>query len=318
MSVIQRVVKAKTRKGKKVLVSREPQVVESVKRALILHGRKTTETVRTALKNIYDLRKPDALRLTRKHDFLPFEDCTPLEHLCKKNEAPLFVFGSNSKKRPDNVVFGRTFDYSLLDMIELGIDKFEPMSSFSNSKITIGTKPLLIFNSPMWEQSDELKQLKSLFIDFFHKEHTDNVRLQGLEHSISFTVTKEGKILIRSYRVVMKKSGTRVPRIELEEIGPRIDFTLRRSKLPSDDLMKEACRKPKELKVTKKKNISTDGLGTTHGRVHLGKQDINKLQTRKMKGLRKGKPEMSKKKLKQAADLSDVNKNSKIKRISIA
>lgn len=51
--------------------------------------------------------------------------------------------------------------------------------------------------------------------------------------------------------------------------------------------MKQACRKPKELKVTKKKNISTDGLGTTHGRIHVGKQDVSNLQTRKMKGLKK-------------------------------
>lgn len=51
--------------------------------------------------------------------------------------------------------------------------------------------------------------------------------------------------------------------------------------------MKEACRKPKELKPTKKKNISADGLGNTYGRIHLGKQKIDKLQTRKMKGLKK-------------------------------
>lgn len=51
--------------------------------------------------------------------------------------------------------------------------------------------------------------------------------------------------------------------------------------------MKQATRKPKVLKVVKKKNVSVDGLGTKHGRIHIGKQDINKLQTRKMKGLRK-------------------------------
>lgn len=51
--------------------------------------------------------------------------------------------------------------------------------------------------------------------------------------------------------------------------------------------MKEACRKPKELKQAKKKNISTDALGNIHGRIHLGKQNINKIQTRKMKGLKK-------------------------------
>lgn len=51
--------------------------------------------------------------------------------------------------------------------------------------------------------------------------------------------------------------------------------------------MKQACRKPKELKRVVKKNITVDGLGTKHGRIHIGKQDINKLQTRKMKGLKK-------------------------------
>lgn len=51
--------------------------------------------------------------------------------------------------------------------------------------------------------------------------------------------------------------------------------------------MKEACRKPKELKSTKKKNVSTDAFGNTHGRIHLGKQKIDKIQTRKMKGLKK-------------------------------
>lgn len=51
--------------------------------------------------------------------------------------------------------------------------------------------------------------------------------------------------------------------------------------------MKLSKRSPKELKVTKKKNISRDGLGTTHGRIHVGKQNINSIQTRKMKGLKK-------------------------------
>lgn len=47
----------------------------------------------------------------------------------------------------------------------------------------------------------------------------------------------------------MKKSNTKIPRIELEEIGPRADLVCRRDKLASEDLFKQACRKPKELKV---------------------------------------------------------------------
>lgn len=75
--------------------------------------------------------------------------------------------------------------------------------------------------------------------------------------------------------------------------------------------MKEACRKPRELKVTKKKNISTDGLGTTHGRIHMGKQDISKLQTRKLKGLKKSIEEKKAAKRKALVENNDVIKRKK-------
>ncbi|XP_010785439.1 ribosome production factor 2 homolog [Notothenia coriiceps] len=88
-------------------------------------------------------------------------------------------------------------------------------------------------------------------------------------------------------RCVLKKSGCRTPRIELEEMGPSFDLVLRRTHLASDDLYKLAHRKPKALKAKKKKNISHNVLGTKFGRVHMQKQDLAKLQTRKMKGLRK-------------------------------
>lgn len=100
-------------------------------------------------------------------------------------------------------------------------------------------------------------------------------------------------------------------------LGPRLDLTLRRSKLASEDLMKQATRKVKSLKVTKKKNISVDGLGTTHGRIHVGKQDINKLQTRKMKGLRKTPEEkkaerLRKRKSTDGVDSEDAAKVAKV------
>lgn len=287
MSPIQRVVKPTTRKGKKVLQAKAPQIIEGPKQALLLQGRKTSETVRKTLKDLYSLKKPDAKLLSRKHDITIFENAAPVEQLCRRSETPVFIMGSHSKKRPDNLVLGRMFNYSLLDMIELGIDSLEALRDFSGPKITLGTKPCLIFNGPIWDQQEEYKHLKSIFIDLFHKEYVETIRLQGFEHALSFTASQDGKILLRSYKVILKKSGCKTPRIELEEIGPRLDFTLRRSKLPSEDLMKQACRKPKELKVTKKKNISTDGLGTTHGRIHVGKQGVSNLQTRKMKGLKK-------------------------------
>lgn len=48
---------------------------------------------------------------------LPFEDKSELEKFCQKADASLFLFGSNSKKRPNNIVIGRTYDWKVLDMV---------------------------------------------------------------------------------------------------------------------------------------------------------------------------------------------------------
>ena len=39
--------------------------------------------------------------------------------------------------------------------------------------------------------------------------------------------------------------------------------------------------------MKQKKNIETDMMGDKLGRIHLGKQDLSELQTRKMKGLKR-------------------------------
>lgn len=202
-----------------MLLSREPQLIEGAKRSLFFQGRRTSDKVRELLSDLYDLKKPHAQKLSRKNDITIFENVAPVEQFCKKHETPLFVMGSHSKKRPDNIVLGRMFDYSLLDMIELGIDGFDSMKTFSARKIIMGCKPSLIFNGTAWDDSEEMKQLKSLFIDFFHREDVESIRLQGLEHAISFTASNDNKVVLRSYKVLLKKSGCRTPRIELEEIG---------------------------------------------------------------------------------------------------
>ncbi|MEJ1286718.1 ribosome production factor 2 homolog [Cricetulus griseus] len=123
-------------------------------------------------------------------------------------------------------------------------------------------------------------------VDFFRGPTVSNVRLAGLEYVLHFTALN-GKVYFRSYKLLLKKSGCRTPRIELEEMGPSMDLVLRRTHLASDDLYKLSMKMPKALKPKKRKNISQDTFGTTFGRIHMQKQDLSKLQTRKMKGLKK-------------------------------
>lgn len=56
-------------------------------------------------------------------------------------------------------------------------------------------------------------------------------------------------LMLSSCRVLLKKSGTKLPRVELEEMGPSLDLVMRRTHLASDDLFKRACQKPKAAKV---------------------------------------------------------------------
>lgn len=71
--------KPTTRKGKKVLISKEPKPIEGTKQAIFLRGRNPSELTRALLKDVYNLKKPDAAYLSRKNDIVPFEDATLLE-----------------------------------------------------------------------------------------------------------------------------------------------------------------------------------------------------------------------------------------------
>lgn len=71
--------KPTTRKGRKVLISKEPKPIEGPKQAIFLHGRNPSERTRALLKDIYNLKKPDAAYLSRKNDIVPFEDTSLIE-----------------------------------------------------------------------------------------------------------------------------------------------------------------------------------------------------------------------------------------------
>lgn len=66
----------------------------------------------------------------RNNPFHPFEDESGLIKFSQKHDSSLFLFGSNSKKHPNSLIFGRMFDYSLLDMVELSIINFKASAEF--------------------------------------------------------------------------------------------------------------------------------------------------------------------------------------------
>lgn len=228
--------KPTTHRGKKALLKREPKLVENAKDTLCLRGKNTSQIVTDIMKDLvniivififinvyviipkkwikflnhninmyrtlflqYSLKKPNVQMLQRKNDILPFEDVTPIEKFTSKYNASLFIMALHNKKRPQNLVMGRMYEHTLLDMIEFGVENFKGLKDFKVAKISSGIKPLLIFNGELFENNYEYGRIKNLLIDMFQREVVEKIRLQGLEHVLSFTAV-ENKILLRSYR----------------------------------------------------------------------------------------------------------------------
>ena len=168
---------------------------------------------------------------------------------------------------------------------------------------------MLHFASELFDTHPRLIQLKSLLMDLFNGEVIESIYLAGLEHVISFTVAPlPGQLAsasddqdsgslpivhVRGYATKLLASGQRIPRVELVPMGPSFDILLRRHRPADPELWKVAMRRPKLKKQDvekglgkKRKNIEVDEMGDLRGRVHVAKQDLGKLQTRKMKGLR--------------------------------
>ncbi|KAL1958040.1 hypothetical protein VTO42DRAFT_5252 [Malbranchea cinnamomea] len=302
-----REVKPKNARTRRILKAREPQLIENAKRTLILHGTKCPMALRHVLKTFYSLTKPNSVLFHKKNENIhPFESTENLEFLATKNECGIVVFGSSNKKRPNCVTLVRIFDSKVLDMCELLLlgtqaeleaDAAAKGGNINASfNIAMGLKPMMLFAGSAWDDSTAsvYQLLKSMLIDMFKGEETDKIDVEGLQYIMMVAAEEpvEGTppvIHLRWYKIRTKRSGQKLPRVELDEVGPKFDFRVGRFREADQSIMKEAMKqgkKPQDSEKTKK-NIGMDAIGDKIGKVHLGRQDLSGLQTRKMKGLKR-------------------------------
>lgn len=301
---------------KRHLKAQEPQIFEGAKTTLLLRGHSTSEMVTAALRDLNALCSPNCKVLSRKNQVLPFEERKGVEFLCQKNDAGLFVLGSHNKKRPNNLVFGRTFDGAVLDMIELGVTDFVSMKELhkiSHVSRNLGSPACMLFQGDAWTRDATLRTLQSLMLDMFKGVRFEEVDLAALDHVIVFT-SVDDKIMMRTYGVgFVKGKGAAAaaadedanmsddedeekvgagpaPKIELLEMGPSMNLKVRRSRLADENMRKAALRLPKGAKGAKKqKNVSRNALEGKVGQVHMKRQDMDKLVMRsRFKGLKRG------------------------------
>ncbi|KAL7487578.1 hypothetical protein ACHAW6_013162 [Cyclotella cf. meneghiniana] len=281
------------------LKTTEPQLVEGAKASLLLKGIRCSDSMSTVLKDLRSVQSPHAKLLTKSNMIVPFDDAgtQSLEFLTTKNDASLFAMASHNKKRPNNLVLGRTFDRRVLDMAEIGILQYRSVHDFPGlPKKRLGSKPLIHFVGDLWQSDHNLKRLQNLLVDFYRGDPVDSLVLSGLDHVMVFTAAEssfhgqhsEPIIHQRTYYMKLKKDpkGGKAPVPYLTPSGPDMDFKLRRTQFASPDLWKLATKQPMGTKAKKKKNQTTNLFGETLGRLHLEKQNIDSRSGKKAKALR--------------------------------
>ncbi|KAE8731093.1 ENTH/VHS family protein, putative isoform 1 [Hibiscus syriacus] len=153
---------------KRALEKRAPKLVETGKKILILQGTKTSGTLNEVLSEIYHLKKGGAVSMV------------------------------HTQKRPNNLILGRMYDHYVYDLVEVGVENFKSIESFTYDKkmaLQVGSKPFIAFVGEGFENIDELKHLKEVLLDLLR-----------------------GEVYLTHCALRLKKSGSVVPRMELVEI----------------------------------------------------------------------------------------------------
>lgn len=293
----------KTGRARRELEKRAPKLVETEKKTLILHGTKTSHVLNALLTEIYHLKKENSIRYTRKNDSIrPFEAGgeTSLEFFSQKTDCGLFVFGSHSKKRPDNLVIGRFYDHHIYDLVEVGVENFKSLQSFSYDKKMapkMGSKPLIAFVGEGFESVEDLKHLKEVLLDLLRGEVVENLNLAGLDRIYVCTAVSSNRVFLSHCALRLKKSGTVVPRMELVEVGPSMDLVVRRHRLPNEGLRKEAMKTAPEHTKKKVKNVKGDPILGKTGKIYIPDQKLGEMALpNKAKGVKRERREAKKNK----------------------
>lgn len=247
----------------------------------------------------------------------PWIDPHKMEQLSYKHGSSISVFANSSKKHPFRLIFTRYYDSHILDMYEFNVLHYRGISPDVELP-KYGSKPIVICQGAPFESDDVYKSVRAMFFDTFSGPIVRGTKLflKGFDHLILVTAYEskaeksgeesssiigslDSKVYfdIRSYLIQLnrpKEQGVRKelfiesdqnltlngsPRAVILEIGFRVKMELVKHQTPDKNVLKSAMMVPREIKPKKVKNVTTNVLGESVGRIHVGKQDLSTLNT---------------------------------------
>jgi ribosome production factor 2 len=117
---------------------------------------------------------------------------------------------------------------------------------------------MMVFCGALFDVHPRYQHIKALLMDFFRGQIVDKMELDGLQHVICLTTPEQintddlPPINFRVYLIQSRKvAGSKVPKVELEEMGPRMDLKLGRWQEANQETLKLALMKPKDTTVVR-------------------------------------------------------------------
>lgn len=148
-------------------------------------------------------------------------------------------------------------------MMECGIIEktARTLAQFGEKTFRVGAKPLISFSGSDFDEAtpgSKFSLAKSMFLDFFRGGAASEIDVEGLQWMISFAAGEDGNdygndnkiVRMRCWRIITRRSGQRLPRVEVEEMGPRIDWKLGRVREADEGMAKQALKMAKGAEVS--------------------------------------------------------------------
>lgn len=190
------------------------------------------------------------------------------------------VISSSNKKRPSNLVFGRLFEKTILDMFETNIVSLEGDINNTFKQFDINTLPVFMCFGDIFETNPDMGRIRNFFADFFSPFRNEKIYLNvdfGLQLVITLNGFEDKTLLFGFYRYDKSTNS-------MIDLKVKLKLTLDRLKLAEEAHFKEACKQLKEkTKKPFKKNYELNTLGETEGRVFVRQQDLKTLRLKKIK-----------------------------------
>ncbi len=186
------------------------------------------------------------------------------------------------------MIISRMYNHQLLDMLEVGVESCKTMVEFKKKiSIEIGQQPILLFQGDPFDLSESHIKFKNMMTDFFRIKHLKSTNIIASQRIISFTAKdNESAVVLQHFEAGKINEGLAGDgNIEITEIGPKIEMSLRRVKHADHEAWKAATKvkKSKAKMIMKKRNISHNVLGQQVGKAYIQHQDLATLALKKPK-----------------------------------